>query len=402
MVALTTAPDVQQRPVEPPADLVRPLLIGKDRFDEVPGGLNRYLGDLAGALRTAGTPAHVLAGGAPVSDPWWTSVPSTPLGSKLTALRREGGRLAAGATVLDVHFALHGWPVLTHPLARRVPMIVHFQGPWADESRIEGVGRHDWRARAAIERSVYRRARRVVVLSDAFGDLVADRYGVDPAAVEVLSPGVDLQRFRPRTDAAHHPVVAQHLGSSTDGPVVVCVRRLAHRMGLDVLIAAWAEVVRAVPTATLVLAGDGAARADLEHQVAAVGLGERVRFLGRVPDGVLPLLYAAADVSVVPTTALEGFGLVTLESLASGTPVVVTDVDGLADVPRRLDRSLVVPPGSPRALADRLVRALHQPMSLPSRSACRRFAEDHGWAAIAARHLEIYREAALASPPGRS
>src|SRR5674476_35009 len=105
-----------------------------------------------------------------------------------------------------------------------------------------------------------------------------------------------------------------------------------------------------------------------------------------IRDRDLVRLYCAADCSVAPTRALEGFGLITLESLACGTPAVVTDVGGLPDGVRGLDPSLVVPAEDPSALARRLLGAAQG--QLPSRASCRAHAERFGWDEVAREHAQ--------------
>src|SRR5205807_5699025 len=128
--------------------------------------------------------------------------------------------------------------------------------------------------------------------------------------------------------------------------VVAAVRRLVPRMGLDVLLDAWQALGS---PGVLAIGGDGPLRPELEARG-----DESVRFLGRLSDDDLVALYSAADVTVVPSLALEGFGLVVLESLACGTPVVVSDAGGLPEAVAGLDASLVVPAGDAGVLAARL------------------------------------------------
>ncbi len=90
------------------------------------------------------------------------------------------------------------------------------------------------------------------------------------------------------------------------------------------------------------LPGRGPLEHELRAQATASGLGERILFTGFVPDDDLPKIYAAADFSIVPSEALEGFGLTTLESLACGTPVLVTPVGGLPETVASFDRSLIL------------------------------------------------------------
>ena len=100
--------------------------------------------------------------------------------------------------------------------------------------------------------------------------------------------------------------------------------------------------------------------------------------------------YQAADVSIVPSVALEGFGLVVLESLATGTPVVASALDGLSEALEGLTPELLVPPGDPEPLAERLRGALTGVEPLPTAKACRRYAEGFSWTAVGRRHGELY------------
>ncbi|MGI8984573.1 MAG: glycosyltransferase family 4 protein [Acidimicrobiales bacterium] len=383
-----------------PPSHAEPLLLGRHWFEDDPGGLNRYLADLFGALRSVGLhPTAVVAGPAAAAPVGVVASGhhSRPFPIRLTSYAHTVRRTAAaGVGVVDAHFAFYAfWPAVFGGL-RRVPLVVHFQGPWAQESRAAGEPA-GWRiaAKHSVEAAVYRRAREVVVLSDAFKQVIVEGYGVPPWRVSVVPPGVDLHRFTP----ADRVVTRSELGLPPDAPVAVAVRRLVPRMGLDVLLDAWAAVEQAVPEAVLLLVGDGPERASLQRRAGRSAITRSVRFLGRVPDATLVRCYQAADVSVVPTLALEGFGLVVLESLACGTPAVVTDSTGLPDSVTPLDPSLVVPAGDAVALARRLVGVLDGTQPAPGRDRCRTHAESYSWAAVAERHRVIYERAV--HPHGR-
>jgi len=105
-----------------------------------------------------------------------------------------------------------------------------------------------------------------------------------------------------------------------------------------------------------VIVGQGELRAHLEAQVAALGLGDRVHFAGFVPDDLLPLYYQAADLFVLPTRSLEGFGLITLEALSCGLPVVGTPVGATPELLAQVDRRLILEGTSPDAIAVGIVR----------------------------------------------
>jgi len=131
----------------------------------------------------------------------------------------------------------------------------------------------------------------------------------------------------------------------------------------------------------------------LEALAMRKGIESSVIFLGRVGDETLVDCYRAADVTVVPTTVLEGFGLVVLESLACGRPVVVTDAGGLPESVTGLEPTTIVSPGDPTALAGGLVKCLTDPTATPSPDRCRTYAEAHGWNDVARRHVDVAGEA---------
>lgn len=370
------------------------LMLGETSLSARPGGLNRYFDGLYAALQAqAAGPSAVLLGPARDTrrDVAIAADLRAPLARRLLAYRRQAIRLAAGADMVDAHFAMYAaLPILTTPL-RRLPLVVHFQGPWADESAVNRGVSAAVPVKCALERRVYRRADRIVVLSDAFGRLVVDRYGVDPARVVVIPPAVDAGRFCPGDRGTARGRVGVNHGDF----VVVAARRLERRMGLATLLEAWARVQAAVPEAVLLVAGGGPQRASLEAKRARLPHPGRIRLLGQVADAELVELYRAADCSVVPSTRLEGFGLSVLESMACGTPAIVTDVGGLPEAVDAVDRSLVVPPADPVHLADRLVAAARG--ALPARAACRAHAEPFRWAEVARRHLGLYSEVVSAA-----
>lgn len=344
-------------------------MTGSEWFGSAPGGLNRYFTDLYAAL--AGRD-DITVDAAAFGDPPAGARSLAPTGgSTLHRARTAYTDRPAGAAVLDRHFALYG-PPARHGRA----LVVHFHGPWAAESRMAGEGAAATGAKYLLERVRALRADRFVVLSGHFRDLLVSDYGVRPEAISVIPPGVDLARFRPARASAE--------------PVVLCVRRLEQRMGIDVLLRGWPAVLAEHPGARLVIVGTGTAEAALRAQ--AEPLGASVRFAGRVRDAELSGLYAAAALTVVPSIALEGFGLIALESLAAGRAPVVTACGGLPDSVRDLDDSLIVPAGDAEALAARLVAALDGKLPDPQR--CRAHAETFSWTAAADRHVALYRELA--------
>lgn len=217
-----------------------------------------------------------------------------------------------------------------------VPRACTFHSPWPTEYDIKartdpdlsGLRRRlNVRAREAVERRVLDAADRTYVLSEYMGGQLERVYG--PTETRVIPGGVDLDRFSP--DAGRYDRI------DADGPAFLTVRRLSERMGHRLLIDAFARVADDRPGAELYVAGDGPLRGELERRARERGVADRVTFLGYVPDGELPAVHASADVFALPTTELEGFGLATLEALASGTPVVGTAVGGTVEALSGLD-----------------------------------------------------------------
>lgn len=242
----------------------------------------------------------------------------------LGARRALAAMLAVrGAEVLNVYQPLSGYGVLTSAVGRRLPTLYSFMSaaPLEYRSRQRMTAHH--RAGAAglaglaalwmAERACLRRAARVQVHSDFSTSVLWKLYRLPAERIVKISGGVDVEHFRPAPDRRG---VRATLGLPLDRPIVLTVRNLEARMGLDTLIEAMASLVRSVPDVLLLIGGSGSRRAALEAQVRAHGLDKHVTFLGFIPEGDLPRHYQAADVFVLPTRELEGFGLVTSEALA--------------------------------------------------------------------------------------
>jgi glycosyltransferase involved in cell wall biosynthesis len=374
------------------------LALGVNWFRPGSGGLDRVYADLMAALPAAGVATSGLVLGPPdVAELTGGRVqafgrPGASLPERLWRARALAGGLAASGRfdLVAAHFALFALPALDR--LRGLPLVVHFHGPWAEESAQEGAGGLSVAAKRAMERLVYRRAERVIVLSDAFAAVARDRYGVPAGRIRKVPGSVELDRFDLSLDRRQ---ARERLGWPQDRRILLSVRRLARRMGLDRLVAAMAEVARAQPDVLLLIAGRGQQEAALRAQVAALGLAGHVRFLGFLPDAELPLAYRAAEINVVPTLALEGFGLTAAEALAAGTPSMVAPVGALPEVVGDLSPALIFRSGAPADFAAGLLGGLRGTAALPDAAACRayvraRYGAAHAAAAVAA----VYREVA--------
>jgi glycosyltransferase involved in cell wall biosynthesis len=172
----------------------------------------------------------------------------------------------------------------------------------------------------------------------------------------VLVPyGIDVERFAPTPDLERQ---ARELRSRYGSPLVLFVGRLVYYKGVDTLIRA-AERIQG----TVLVIGTGPQEEMLRRLASSLQLSKKVRFLGHLPDEDLPAYYHACDVFVLPSTApTEAFGLVQVEAMACGKPVVCTDLPtGVTYVNRHGETGLVVPPRDPQALAEAVNRLLADP-----------------------------------------
>jgi glycosyltransferase involved in cell wall biosynthesis/SAM-dependent methyltransferase len=299
---------------------------------------------------------------------------------------------ARGADVLNVYQPLSGYGVLGSAAARRLPALYSFMSPAPLEYRSRQRSTAHHRAGAVglvglaalwmAERACLRRAARVQVHSDFSRALLWKLYRMPAERSVTISGGVDVERFRPARDRRD---VRAALGLPLDRPILLTVRNLEARMGLDTLIEAMVPLARRVPGVLLLVGGSGSRRAALEALVRALGLDKHVAFLGFVPEAELPSHYQAADVFVLPTRELEGFGLVTAEALACGTPVLGTRVGATPELLDPLDAGLVFREATAEAMAADLGALLARLLADPAgaealRTACRRHAETRfGW-----------------------
>ena len=227
------------------------------------------------------------------------------------------------------------------------------------------------------------------VLDGAAGVLAAGTYPAEeaaraagrPLAGLVIPPGVDVDRFRPRTGDPARSVTRKRFGLPEGAPVVLGVSRLVPRKGFDVVIDAIARLYRhRFPTmgagtgpagagepVHLALAGSGRDHDRLARRAARAGLGDRFHLLGRVPDDDLAALYAAADVFAMCCRErwggleAEGFGIVFLEAAASGVPAVAGRSGGAWEAVGDGSTGFVVDPLDAGAVASALERLLDDP-----------------------------------------
>jgi phosphatidyl-myo-inositol alpha-mannosyltransferase len=235
---------------------------------------------------------------------------------------------------------------------------------------------------------LYRRIHRAVAVSEAARQYIGRHFA---GPVDIVPNGVDLTRFRPGIPSA--------VPRGDDVPTILYVGRFDPRKGLPELIEACTILARDSVPFRLMLVGDGDLRQRVER-MAQGPLRGRVRFEGRVGNDRLPAYYASADVFCSPARGGESFGLVLLEAMACGVPVVATDLPGYRCVVTPGRDGEIVAPRDPVGLAIALERLLRDPRRRAHlRTHGLETAHRYGWESIVDRLEAIYDS--LLAPPAR-
>ena len=241
--------------------------------------------------------------------------------------------------------------------------------------------------RTAIEKHLARKCDRILVATDRERDHLVQHYGASPETIGVVPCGVNLDLFRPLDKAA----ARQQLGFAQDESIVLYVGRFAPVKGIDRLMEAIAHLQHHQRLRLVIVGGDGDGAPEYKYfrrLAKKLSIQDLVTFIGRIEQDRLPPYYSAADVLAVPSH-YESFGLVALESLASGTPVVATRVGAMESILREGETGHVVKNGSPRSIADAIETFISRPHA-SSADEVRASVFNFSWANVASAMIDEY------------
>ena len=378
---------------------MKTLQIGMSWFPEQPEGVSRYYYDCIRNLPNVGVDLQGLVTGSEeaaiaTNGQIRAFAPNeASLLTRLQAIRQSvKHQLTSAEAEYDLvvaHFALYAFPILNQ--LGNLPLVIHFHGPWALESNAENQKTWATLGKKTLEKITYRRANSLIVLSQAFKDLLHQQYSVPLNKIKIIPGGVDLNQFK--TDLSLTEA-RNKLGWQQERIVLFCVRRLVRRMGLENLLTAIDRVRTQYPDILLYIAGKGALAGTLQQQINDLNLTNHVSLLGYLPDEQLPLAYRAANFSVVPSFAYEGFGLIVVESLAVGTPVLATPIEGIPEILQPFCADLLLEDASVDQLAQGIMEALSGKRQLPSSEACQVYVKrNYTWSVIAPQIKSVYEQA---------
>ena len=366
---------------------MRVALICPYAWDD-PGGVQTHVRELAESLLARDHAVTVIA---PVRDgaaqPWVSPVghpvdipynasnaPIDPRPWSTARIRELLRRFEPD--VVHAHEPLTPSTSMWATLGAPVPVVATFHSG-ASRSRLYDVT-------APVLRRIARRISIRVAVSEAAAAFAGSRIG---GAFEIVPNGVDVSRF---ADAA-----PADLGAGTK---LLFVGRLDERKGFPTAVEAFATLAAERPDLRLVVAGDGSDRTALDRLVPSVR--SRVTMLGPVPNTDLPPFHAACDLYLGPSVGGESFGVVLVEAMAAGLPVVASDIAGYREVIRGGIDGLLVPPNDAGALAAAAARVLDEAALAERLSAAGRVrAATYDWSVVTARLEAIYERAATGSPP---
>jgi phosphatidylinositol alpha-mannosyltransferase len=349
-----------------------------------PGGVQVHVRALAEQMLARGHEVVVVTSAAGTVDEPYVRVVGRPL------------RVPYQGTVAPVCFSASSFRRIGAVLGSFRPEIVHAHEPIAPSSGMFAVLRarvpvvatfhsHVERSRlfdaaAPALRLVSRRIAFRIAVSEASARFIGDRLG---GAFRIVPNGVDVEAFA-------HGEPAQEL---PPGRRLLWVGRLDTQKGFPVAVRAFGQLASELPDLHLVVAGDG------RDREAVLGLPPDVRsrvvMLGAVPHRLLPAYHAGADVFVAPALGQESFGVVLVEAMAAGVPVVASDIAGYREVVRDGVDGLLVPPGDAAALAAAVRRVLGDPaLAGRLREAGRARAATYSWERVSDQVEAIYADLA--------
>jgi len=371
------------------------------------GGIARHCSGLAKALVKEGHEVHVATLGFPGTPMFedlenvkvyrvsielghphfitWTFIFNHFLEKKIAVLNHD-----VGFDVVHIHDWLTAASGITvkHHLDRPLVTTVHS----TEVGRARGLRSPDSHLIDGLEWWMTYEANKVITCSNSMRGELENHFRLPTDKIAVIPNAIEISEYKGNVD---REAVRRRYGIGPYERLVLFVGRLVPQKGVEYLLRAVPTIVRQHGGAKFIVTGDGWSRSHLESIAASTGYSGRIRFLGFVSDSELIELTMSADALVVPSI-YEPFGIVALEGMAAGVPVVAANIGGLADIIEHDRTGVLVYPENPESLAWGVNKVLSDPgySQWLIHNAKKRVQEAYSWEAAARKTSEVYEEVA--------
>ncbi|MCB0194648.1 MAG: glycosyltransferase family 4 protein [Anaerolineae bacterium] len=394
---------------------------------DIAGGLGRHVAELAPALVQQGIQLDVIT---PIPKPFTGPFPASFEFDPLQVTSRASVNVEDGVTVHRVLIPHHEKPVDIFNRATEVNRVLeqYVLALYEQDQKWDLLHTHDWltgsasialhhaknlplittihatergRSRGYIwndlqraidqsEQDLIHQSDKIIVCSHYMDSELQAFFQVPPEKMRVVPNAVDIKTLHVQSE---DPVAFRAKYAKPHEEIVFTVSRLVHEKGIHRLVEATPRILSECATAQIVIAGRGPEAENLKLQAEQLQVAEHINFIGFVSDEERNLLFKVANCAVFPSL-YEPFGIVALEAMALGCPVIVSEVGGLAEIVEHEETGITIYPDDPNSVAWGVVRVLHHPHSALEHAAkARRQVEDvFNWHRIARLKKEIYKE----------
>jgi glycosyltransferase involved in cell wall biosynthesis len=359
------------------------LLVADVSIAKVIGGAERVLYEQSTRLAQRGHSVHILTRRLPVHDSdmdiiqgvreWRFGFPSFNLRPFLKSTFFDCRHLFChlqekfSFNILNFHQPYTALGVLSSREARGIPRVytchsLSFEEFASRSSSPQNMKDWVWYrlqlfGRKLTEKALLGKSNRIIVLSEYTREKILREYGITESKAEIIPGAVSLTRFR---ISENKSAIRRRLGIPEDCFVLLTIRNLVSRMGLENLILALKLAAEKRKDILLTVGGEGPLAEKLLDMARDAGVDDFVRFAGFIPEEELPSYYQMADLFVLPTKELEGFGMVTVEALASGLPVLGTPVGGTKEILAHLGPEFLFADSNPVSMADLILETIER------------------------------------------
>ena len=290
--------------------------------------------------------------------------------------------------VIHVHDWLAAFSGISFKHYLKKPMVLTVHS--TEVGRAQGLHSPDSFSINGIEWWATYEADRVIVCSQSMKNEICGHFNLPLDKVDVIPNAIDTTKYQTSVDRGS---VRQRYGVGYGEKLILCVGRLVPQKGIEYFIRAIPIIAKRYPEAKFIIVGEGWSRDLLEAEARASGQGRKIQFTGFASDQEVINLMTSADALVVPSV-YEPFGIVALEGMATGVPVVASKVDGLAEVIEHDRTGVFVYPRSPESIAWGVDQVLSDPGHAKwlTENAKEELRKAYSWEAVAMKTVEVYRK----------